>query len=229
MGRIRPSDQKRCEMLTKVELHRQVTRARLATAARVPLAEGGGVTASLIADLSRQVGVHPHSFRTLFPTDDDLFDAVNDELVAQCEARLRAGIARFALTEAARRCPQVALEEAAVAIAESWPIDRGGILIRAERRARVLRASTDGQAVVAAERRFVGALVEVMTDLMGHLGRRFTWSPTLAVRVILDTFERSFETWLLSGHEEADFSTSPYARRTLPTLFGQLSEPHLFG
>lgn len=43
---------------------------------------------------------------------------------------------------------------------------------------------------------------------------------------ILDTYERSFEAWVLGGHEESDFPDSSYVRRTLPTLLEELSCGH---
>ena len=47
----------------------------------------------------------------------------------------------------------------------------------------------------------------------------------LAVRVIVDTYERSFESWLLMGNREEDFDASPYATRTLPVLLRETSAP----
>ena len=79
--------------MSRIEIQRQAVMARLATAARVPLAESGGVTPQLIEDVCRQVGVHPHSFRALFPDDDAFLDAVTDQLVEDCAARLRGGVA----------------------------------------------------------------------------------------------------------------------------------------
>ena len=60
---------------------------------------------------------------------------------------------------------------------------------------------------------------------MAKLDRAFVWPPRLAVRVILDTFERSFEAWLLSGNPEAGFPSSLYVRRTLPTILEELTRP----
>jgi hypothetical protein len=82
-----------------------------------------------------------------------------------------------------------------------------------------------GVAAAAAVRSFVERLVPVFEDLIGKLDRRFTWSPMLAVRVIVDTYERSFESWLLMGNREEDFDASPYAMRTLPVLLRGTSEP----
>jgi len=79
--------------------------------------------------------------------------------------------------------------------------------------------------VVLAERRFLAALADVITQMMTKLGREFAWPPALAVRVILDTYERSFEAWLMGGYPESQFSSSSYVQRTLPSLLEQLSAP----
>jgi AcrR family transcriptional regulator len=211
--------------VSRIEIQRQAVMTRLATAARVPLAESGGVTPQLIDDVCRQVGVHPHSFRALFPDDDAFLDAVTDQLVEDCAARLRGGVAAFAPSGTTAAEGSDAFLEAAVALADSWPLDRDGMLIRADRRARALRRSDDGRAVLKAEKLFLDALVDVLSELMAALGRRFSHSPVRSVRVILDTYERSFETWLLNGADAADFHSSPYVQRTLPTLLADMSEP----
>ncbi|MFB2555652.1 hypothetical protein [Herbiconiux liangxiaofengii] len=208
--------------MSRIENQRKTVMHRLATAARGPLAESGGLTPQLIDDICRQAGVHPHSFRTLFPDDDAFLDAVNDGLVDDTVARLRGGVQAFAPT---RPDAAPSFEEAAVALADSWPLDRAGVLIRADRRARALRRSDDGTTVLMAEKRFLDALVDVLSELMARLGRRFSWSAVRSTRVILDTYERSFETWLLNGNDEADFHSSPYVRRTLPALLEAMSEP----
>jgi AcrR family transcriptional regulator len=211
--------------VSRIEIQRQAVMARLATAARVPLAESGGVTPQLIEDVCRQVGVHPHSFRALFPDDDAFLDAVTDQLVEDCAARLRGGVAAFEPSAEAAGGSSVAFAEAAVALADSWPLDRDGMLIRADRRARALRRSDGGSAVLKAEKLFLDALVDVHSELMAKLGRRFAGSPVRSVRVILDTYERAFETWLLTGADTAGFHSSPYVQRTLPTLLENMSEP----
>jgi AcrR family transcriptional regulator len=211
--------------VSRIEIQRQAVMARLATAARVPLAESGGVTPQLIDDVCRQVGVHPHSFRALFPDDDAFLDAVTDGLVEDCAARLRGGVAAFEPSAEAAGGSSAAFAEAAVALADSWPLDRDGMLIRADRRARALRRSDGGSAVLKAEKLFLDALVDVHSELMAKLGRRFAGSPVRSVRVILDTYERAFETWLLTGADAAGFHSSPYVQRTLPTLLENMSEP----
>jgi AcrR family transcriptional regulator len=208
--------------MSRIEIQRRTVMQRLATAARVPLAESGGVTPQLIDDVCRQAGVHPHSFRALFPDDDAFLDAVNDGLVEDCAARLRGGVEAFVPTQPGG---PGSFDEAAKALADSWPLDRAGMLIRADRRVRALRRSDGGPTVLKAEKLFLDALVDVLSALIAKLGRRFSWSAVRSVRVILDTYERSFETWLLTGNDEADFHSSPYVRHTLPALLEAMSEP----
>lgn len=198
---------------------RNLTKRRLVVAGLAHLASGGMVTASLIEDVCRQVGLHPYAFRRFFPTDHEYFGAINDSLVAECASRLRAGVDGFVPAAAG----DAALIEAAVMLANSWPLTRAGMVIRANRRVQGMVNDRDGEHIVEAERLFVGALLGVFSDLMARLGRTFTWSPKLAVRVMLDTYERSFEVWLLSGRDESTFSSSPYILRTLPSLLGEMS------
>lgn len=200
---------------------RTTIRRRLVTAGRVQLAAGGVVTTSLINDVCRQVGLHPYAFRSFFTADHEFFGAINDSLVDECASRLRAGLDRFAPAMAGDE----ALVEAAIMLANSWPLTRGGMVIRANRRLQGLVNDRDGEHIVESEHLFVGALLEVFSDLMVRLDRRLTWSPKLAVRVILDTYERSFELWLLSSRDESTFSSSSYVLRTLPSLLGEMSAP----
>ena len=205
---------------------RSATRRRIAVAARVALAAGEGVSPPLLADLCEQVGASVRGLRRLFPTDESLLDAVYELLVDECADRLRAGVAAFpAGTSAPAGSDESATRffRAARALAEAWPLDRGGFIIRSERRLRALRELRDGGAVTEGERRFVLALSDAIGELLSKIGRDFAWPTTLAVRIIVDTWERSFEAWLLDGHRESEFAKSPYIARTLPTLLEQLS------
>ncbi|WP_400995615.1 hypothetical protein [Agromyces sp. GXQ0307] len=215
---------------------RQVTVDRLTRAARVALGSGRALDDGLIADICEQNGVDPKAFRRFFATDDELLDAVNEQLVHDCVSRLRSAVDAFDAIHVVEPEDRgevggaadaaTALEVAARMLADSWPLDRGGLIIRAQRRLQALTSQGgDGDAAAAAERSFVERLVPVFEDLMAKLDRRFTWSSTLAVRVVVDTYERSFESWLLMGNREEDFDASPYATRTLPVLLRGTSEP----
>ena len=201
-------------------LHRGTVKRRVTLAARIALSGGGGIDQHLIADVCESVGIHPHAFRQLFPTDDDLFDAVHSSLVEEAATRLQACVDRFEPLS-----PETRFQDAARELAEAWPIERGGMTIRADRRASALAGRVSGPALLASERHFVQALVTILSELVAKLGRTFDHSPTLAVRVILDTFERSFEAWILEGHPDSRFAESPYILRTLPTLLEQFTSP----
>jgi len=205
-------------MTGRSSAHSGALKRLLTAAARASLSAGGGLDRHVIIDVCERVGIHVHSFHQIFPTEDDLFDAVHKSIVEDCNLRLRAGIDRFEATDSATK-----YMDAARALAEAWPIERGGMTIRADRRARALAGSVNGPSLLASERRFVQSLQGILADLIYKIGRAFDHSPALATRVILDTFERSFEAWILEGHSESRFGDSPYVGRTLPTLLEQLS------
>ena len=87
-------------------------------------------------------------------------------------------------------------------------------------RERQLAASTGARSedVIASERAFLPALLEAFELLLSRIGREFEWQPALAVRVVILTYERSFESWILSGGSESSFSESSYIKNTLPAL-----------
>lgn len=144
----------------------------VAVAARVLLMDGVAFSPQFIADVCRQARINPEAFRTLFPTDDSLLDAINALLVEDCTVRLEAAVAGFEPIGSGDE----ALVEASVALASAWPIDRGTILIRAHRKARALRGHGDGELADAAERQYLGAVCGAFTELMAKLRRRFVWS-----------------------------------------------------
>lgn len=194
-------------------------RQRTVVAARMALSFTGEVTPQLVADICDQTGLHPSAFRTLFPTEDVLLDAVNDLLVDECAERLRTAVDNF-------RPPCGDLSDfvsASVALANAAPIDRGGLVIRARRRLNALRTLSHADAVAIAERHFIRAVEDTLADLMTKLGRSFAWPTGLAVRVILDTYERSFEAWMLAGNDEHRFRESSYVLRTLPDLLVRIT------
>jgi hypothetical protein len=205
----------------KLELHRHELRRRVTRAARAALATRGEITDAIIADICEQTGIHPRGFRNLFPTNESLLDAINDELVEECASRLRHGVEHFHPAVGG----DAGLLEAAIVLASAWPLDRSGLLIRASRRLLALRHPDSGHSALEGDRRFVGELTDTFTLLMTRLGREFSWPTTLAVRVILDTYERSFEAWLLAGQKEGSFPTAPFVQRTLPRLLEGVSRP----
>ncbi|MEB4615607.1 hypothetical protein [Leucobacter sp. M11] len=202
---------------------RESTRERLVSAARARLASGEEATPRLVEELCRDTGVRPASFRALFPGPEGLLDAVNDQLVEECASRLRLAVTDFVPTPGASG--EAALVEAAAAMGAARPLDRSSLVIRQTRRSQALRLGVGSAGAAQAERRFVGALSDAFESLFAAQGRRFSWPPVLAVRIILDTYERSFEAWLLDGNAEGDFVNAPYISRSLPDLLARLSEP----
>jgi len=205
---------------TRSESVRRGTRRRLVSAARSGLSFTGKVTPNLVDDVCKQTGLHPSAFRTFFPSEEALLDAVYEALVEECAAQLQIGVDQFIPVgnEAAD------LVEAAFVLARARPLDRGGLIIRAHRRLNGLRNPGRADSVVQAEKRFLVELVGILVELMIKTGRRFVWQELLAARVIVDTYERSFEAWMLAGHDEHHFHESDYIRRTLPVLFAELTD-----
>ncbi len=201
--------------------HLERARQLVARAVRIELRFDGRMTEQVRVDACRQCGIHPSAFRTLFPTDDALLDRINEELVEDCESRLRAGVAAFVPWTG----DAAGLIAAASALARCRPLDRAGMIIRAERRLAALRSTVINPAVADAERRFAAAVTDVLLELFNKLDRQACWPPRLAVRVILDTYERSFEAWVLRGGDEDDFHTSAFVTRTLPIILGAVSAP----
>ncbi|QJU53425.1 hypothetical protein SCB71_09180 [Herbiconiux sp. KACC 21604] len=207
-------------MVRKTEWQRADARSRLAAAGRIALAAGGAVTPQLIADVCEQAGIHPESFRALFATDDEFLDAVQERLAEECAERLRAGLGGLAGLD-----DEELLGRAAVALAQARPIDRGAVIIRAERRLRALRSANAAESLLAAERRHLETLSAVVIELIDELDRDPSWPPALAARLILESYESSFEGWVFAGHDESDFDTSSYVTRTLPTLLARMTSP----
>lgn len=186
---------------------------------RAGLRYDGQLSDEIRSDACRQTGVHPAAFRSLFPTDDALYDRIAEELAEDCELRLRAAVARFATAATGTD----ALVAAAVCLAECRPLDRVGLVIRGGRRLAALRTARASDSIVATERQLASASTEILQDLLGAVGRTFSWPPQLAVRIIFDSYERSFEAWTLRGGDDGDFETSPFVRRTLPHILERMS------
>jgi len=190
------------------------SRLLVAKAARAALSFDGKLTAPTIEDACEQVGIHPHAYRVLFPTTDVLLDEIAQLLVAESASRMERMIEQF-LPEGDEPDD---LMGAATCLARSAPLDRAGLMIRVERRIAAVRRRDGGDAVAGSEDALIAVLVGILRALLGKLGRRFSWPPHLLARVILDTYERSFEGWLLGPNEESAFPESDYVREVLPVI-----------
>ena len=199
---------------------RSTARARVLTLARAMLPLSDGISDELIGDLADGAGVSVRALRTLFPTNADLLRAVNQQLIDECAGRLTSAAGRFTPVS-----PDDDLREAAVALAEAWPMDWASLVIRSRERADALAGRTGHAEVADSERSFVPALLDAFLTLMARLNRQFTWEPVLAVRLVILAYERSFEAWVMSGGDERTFATSPFVQQTLPQIFAGISAP----
>jgi hypothetical protein len=190
------------------------SRLLVAKAARAALSFDGKLTAPVIEDACEQAGIHPHAYRVLFPTTDALLDEITQLLVAEAASRMERMIAQF-LPEGDHPDD---LARAAICLARSSPLDRAGLMIRVERRIAAVRRRDDGDVVAGSEDALIAVLVEILRALLGKLGRRFSWPPHLLAGVVLDTYERSFEGWLLGPNDESTFHESDYVREVLPLI-----------
>jgi len=190
------------------------SRLLVAKAARAALSFDGKLTAPTIEDVCEQAGIHPHAYRLLFPTTDDLLDEITQLLVAESAGRMERMIAQF-LPEGDHHDD---LARAAICLARSSPLDRAGLMIRVERRIAAVRRRDDGDTVADSEDELIAVLVEILRALLGKIGRRFSWPPHLLAGVVLDTYERSFEGWLLGLNDESTFHESDYVREVLPLI-----------
>ena len=206
----------------RVEATRSSNRSRIVTMARILLPTWNGSLSELRAQLQREAGFAEGPFRTLFPDDRDLLQAVDHALLEECAQRVRSAAEAFDPDAHSGEAPEVALS---VALAQAYPLDWSSLTIRL--RERLLAASTGARSedVLEAERAFLPALLDAFELLLGRIGRRFAWQPTLAVRVLILTYERSFESWIMSGGNEQSFARSSYVQQTLSELLLGVSEP----
>ena len=195
------------------ELQRR-SRLLVAKAARAALSFDGRLTAPTIEDACEQAGIHPHGFRVLFPTTEVLLDEIARLLIAESASRMERMIEQF-VPEGDQSDD---LRRAAVCLAQSSPLDRAGLMIRVERRIAAVRRREGGDDVEGSEDALITALAEILNALLDKLGRRPSWPPHLLARVVLDTYERSFEGWLLGLNEESTFHESGYVREVLPLI-----------
>lgn len=195
------------------ELQRR-SRLLVAKAARAALSFDGRLTAPTIEDACEQAGIHPHAYRVLFPTTEVLLDEITRILVAESADRMERMIEQFR--------PEgdhaEDLRQAAVCLARSSPLDRAGLMIRVERRIAAVRRREGGDAVEGSEDALIAVLGDILNALLAKLGRRPSWPPYLLARVVLDTYERSFEGWLLGLNDESTFHESAYVRELLPLI-----------
>jgi hypothetical protein len=194
------------------ELQRR-SRLLVARAARAALSFDGRLTAPTIEDACKQAGIHPHAYRVLFPTTEVLLDEIARLLVAESASRMERMIEQFVPAGDSDD-----LTRAAICLARSSPLDRAGLMIRVERRLAAVRRRDGGAAVEGSEDALIVVLADILNALLGKLGRRPSWPPHLLARVVLDTYERSFEGWLLGLNEESTFHESAYAREVLPLI-----------
>ena len=188
------------------------SRLLVAKAARAALSFDGRLTAPTIEDACEQAGIHPHAFRVLFPTTDVLLDEVARLLMAEAASRMERMIEQF-IPEGDHPDD---LAQAAICLARSSPLDRAGLMIRVERRIAAVRRRDGGDA--GSDDALIAVLVDILRALLGKLDRRLSWPPHLLARVVLDTYERSFEGWLLGLNEESTFHESDYVREVLPLI-----------
>lgn len=199
--------------IRSAELQRR-SRLLVAKAARAALSFDGRLTTPTIEDACEQAGIHPHAYRVLFPTSDALLDEITQLVVAESASRMEWMVEQF-LPEGDHTDD---LARAAICLARSSPLDRAGLMIRVERRIAAVRRRDGSDAVAGSEDALIAALVDILRALLGKLGRRFSWPPHLLAGVILDTYERSFEGWLLGLNDESTFHESVYVREVLPLI-----------
>ena len=210
------------ERSSRVNASRRQSRARVITLARIMLPTWDGSLPALTAELRREAGLAEGAFRTLFPSDRDLLHAVDHELLEECAQRVRSAAESFDPDDHPGQSAEVAIS---AVLARARPLDWSSLTIRL--RERQLAASTGARSedVIESERAFLPALLEAFELLLSRIGRRFEWQPALGVRVVILTYERSFESWILSGGNEKSFPESSYVRHTLPALLLGVSSP----
>jgi hypothetical protein len=210
------------EASPRVEATRRAGRARVITLARIKLPTWNGALSELTAELRGDAGLSDGALRTLFPTDRDLLRAEDDELLEEIAHRVRAAAERF---DPAQHTDEELPHALAVALADARPLDWSSLNIRL--RVRLLAASTGAHSeeVLASERAFLPTMLEAFELLLSRIHHRFTWSPALGVRVVILTYERSFESWIMSGRNEQSFAESSYIKHTLPELLLGMSAP----
>jgi AcrR family transcriptional regulator len=172
------------------------------------------VTPQLIADICAQTGSSVSAFRVLFPDAEALYDAMAHELLTECTERLEAATADLRASGDAERD----IRMLAIVIVLAAPLEYSGLVLRAGRRLSALQAGSAASGTVVADRDFRRALTRSIVTALERIGREFAWEESIAMRVLVDTYENSFEAWLLEGGRESAFVSSRYCQSTLPAL-----------
>lgn len=206
----------------RAEATLRANRLRAVTLSRTLLPTWTGSMSEFCEEIRLESGISIPSFRALFPADSDLFLAIEQQLLEECADRVRSVADRF---EAQDRSGEDAVAALAVALADAQPLDWSSLTIRLRERQLAAVSGSRREEVVQSERAFLPSLIDAFEALLASVGRRFEWRPILAVRVILLTYERSFESWVVSGESERSFSESAYIRQTLPELLLGVSRP----
>ncbi len=204
----------------RLEAMRRAAEARVLTLARAVLPLSDGISDELVREICHQAGLNLPTFRTIFHSNDDLLRKVNQALVEECSARVAEAAEGFTPLPG-----ESDLQAAARSLAEAWPMDWASLSIRSRERANAVSRRIGVSEVTASERRFMPALLDSFLTMVGRLEREFSWPPLLAVRVIILSYERSFEAWVMDGGDERTFASSPFVRRTLPEILDQVTSP----
>lgn len=207
-------------MATREVEARAIARRRVAAAARgTMLLDGIGPTPW--DELGDSAGASPRSVRRLFRDEDDLLDEITAQLIRETADRLAEASAAPGVAED----PREAMRMLVLAVIRAQPLDRSGLIVRLERRARAIRRGRRDDAARASEQRYLALLNSTITSLLGGVGREpRVPGPDLA-RTLLNVYERAFEAWLVAGNTEGSFEQSRFARDTLPTLALALTRP----
>ncbi|WP_217181024.1 hypothetical protein [Streptomyces sp. AC495_CC817] len=203
------------ELSPRASMLRRQRRARVIVLARAALPTWDGSLQELIAELRKEAGLSEGAFRTLFAEGRDLLRAVDHELIEECAQRVRSAATGFVPEQHPGEAPEHALS---VALARAHPLDWSSLTIRLRERQLAASTGVRSEDVMESERAFLPALLDAFELLLSRIDREFEWQPALAVRVVILTYERSFESWILAGGNESSFSESSYVRNTLPAL-----------
>jgi hypothetical protein len=195
--------------------------AMAVSAARAVIAGNGRLDYVLLDEVSYQLERPPATLRALFVDDESLLDAVNEQLVEECADRLQAALERLTHSGDAERD----IRQFARVIAQAAPLDYAGLVFRTARRWTALRSGDGSTRAVAAESAVVDRLGLILASGFQRIGREPAWDGHLVARVLISTYERSFEAWILQGGHDTDFVDSAFIRRTLPQLLTMVSRP----